>query len=144
MGFMGRTARIVRILGLMILVGALAACRNDGAAPKAIVYGFGEVFGTVTYGDGRPLVGAEVLVSRCGWPINGLTGQGRTEADGGYRVTAYLAPYEKIPGDTLHVSCVVGVQRGFAQAPVDVIFTKAGKELMPVRVDLTEGDSVPE
>lgn len=132
------------VLAVLFLASASIVCRNDGAAPGALVYGYGEVYGTVYYANGTPLLaGAEVTVTGCEHPIGGLAGEGKTVSGGTYRITAPLAPYYEIPGDTLHLSCVVDVQRGFARAPVDVIFTRAGEERIPVRVDLTEGDSVP-
>jgi hypothetical protein len=99
--------------------------------------GFGRVQGTVEYADGRAVADAEILITRCGDPIGGLGGEGRTNDDGVYDVRVLLPPVGiyRMP-EGLTVGCTVVVNRGAAEAPVDVPFSRLERDVTPVTVDV--------
>jgi hypothetical protein len=131
----------IRIITGALLTLAVVACdasETTDSTFKPPTEGIGEVVGSVMYADGRPRGNAEILVTRCESPIGGLGGQGATDPAGDFAVTVELPPYVPLADFTRELHCTVVAARGFARAPVDVIFTAPNAERVPVRVDLVE------
>jgi hypothetical protein len=118
----------------------LASCTSGlRPAPERPAAGWAVVMGNARYANGNPVRNAEVLVTACDQPIQGLAGTGRTDENGDYRVVAQMPA--GAPGDAI-VECRVVVARGLAQAiGVRVRFRSLMEEAEanPIVVDLRQG-----
>ena len=103
-----------------------AACHSTRRMPGPVdnwgpAAGFTVVEGTIySASDQRPVVGAEVMLSRCTDPIGGYLGGDTTDASGRYRIAGFLPPVGLLPlesVDTLRVRCYAFVNR--RPAPLD-------------------------
>jgi hypothetical protein len=125
-----------------MLAGALvlAASCTSGLRPaiERPAAGFALVQGKARYANGNPVRNAEVLVTACDQPIQGLAGTGRTDGNGDYRVVAQMPAGS--PGDAI-VECRVVLARGLAQViGVRVRFRSLMEEAEanPIVVDLRQ------
>lgn len=135
----GRGLHWIAIAVIAAVVVVAAAC-TSGLRPAAErpASGWALVQGTARYASGAPVRDAEVLVTACDQPIQGLAGRGRTDANGSYSVLAQM-PADS-PGDAI-VECRVVLARGLAQAiGVRVRFRtlKEDAEANPIIVDLRQ------
>jgi len=118
---------------------AIAACNAnrivDDWGPPA---GYARITGRVTSSTRTPIVGAEVLVSQCASPIDGLLGSTHTAADGTYHISGHLPPgISPARAKAVVVTCAVVVNRSqLPVASVDVRFAVDSLTMPPQVLDL--------
>ena len=109
----------------------------DNWGPPA---GYARITGRVTSSAQTPIAGAEVLMTRCSSPTDGVLASAHTATDGTYHLTAFLPPIGLFPAraDTVVVACDVIVNhREPPSASVEVRFAADSLAMRPQLLDLT-------